>query len=485
MTATRKNLDWKKFLSENWLMLLIIVVATWLRFWQLDTHAILFSDAGRDLLVAKNAVNDHSLPLLGIPSSVPRFKQGPVSIWIEMISVSLFGVNTLAVSMLFAFISVAAVIALYEYLCITIGKSPAIVAAAILAASPLAVASARVPYHTTPLPLALLAYLFSLLGLEKKKPLYYLLAGISFGFLFQFELAVTPLLLLIPFTIWYKKIVVSRKLIMYLIVGLLLGVWPQIVFDLTHKFAQLGVFVLWIGHKVLEFITFKGGGSTTLPLYFENVASFGVKIISGNNIWIALGVLLVMLYGYWRAIEQLRKRKLQFTYVIAYLSVLLLLGSYLIHGAPSEAYFPPFFVLIPIIISHVFQLLPRTGQKIATLILLLLVTVNTSTILSHNYFVSTAKAFTYGPSVSEQRRVIAFINQKSGGSYTLKTIQRYEETFKNYFDNYRWLALEKNIPLDSEYAKYFYIQNKNDTPLSAEYFYQDFDTIRVWWPISQ
>jgi hypothetical protein len=81
--------------------------------------------------------------------------------------------------------------------------------------------------------------------------------------------------------------------------------------------------------------------------------------------------------------------------------------------------------------------------------------------------------------------VLNFINQKSGGSYTLQTIQGYEDTFKNYFDNYRWLALEKNIPADSEYAKYFYIQNKNDTPLSAEYFYQDFDTIRVWWPISQ
>lgn len=484
MKSKLQNNNWMTFLSDNWLMLLIIMLAAWLRFWQLDTHAILFSDAGRDLMVAHQALTDHNIPLLGIPSSVPRFKQGPVSIWIEMIAISLFGVNTLAMSMVFAFLSVAAVIALYEYVCITVGKYQAIIAVLLLAASPLAVANARVPYHTTPLPLALLGYLFSLYGLQKRKPVFYLLSGISFGLLFQFELAVAPLLLLIPFTIWYKKIEINRQLIVSLVLGLMIGVWPQIAYDLTHQFAQLGVFVLWVGHKVLEFVTFKGGGTTTLPLYFENVSSFGIKIISGNNIWLAASILLTILFGSWQAILELRKKSLHFTYLIAYLSFFLLLASYLIHGAPSEAYFPPFFILIPIIISHAVQSLPANRQKVAIGILILLAAANTVTIVTHNYFVSTTNSFNYGPSVFEQRQVLDFINQKSGGKYTLKTDQGYEDLFKNYFDNYRWLALEKNIPTDTAYAKYFYIQNKSDAPLSSEYFYRDFDTIRVWWPIS-
>ncbi|MDQ5951275.1 MAG: hypothetical protein QG639_552, partial [Patescibacteria group bacterium] len=174
--------EWKKFFLENTLILIIVCVATWLRVWQIDAQGILFSDAGRDLVVAYESVQQKSLPLLGIPSSVPRFKQGPISIWIEMVVIALFGVNTLAQSLVFALISIAAVIGVYEFVCIYASKKHALLAAALIAVSPSAVDNGRVPYHTTPLPLALVLYLFALILLWHKKRYSYFFAAFAFAF---------------------------------------------------------------------------------------------------------------------------------------------------------------------------------------------------------------------------------------------------------------------------------------------------------------
>ena len=92
-------------LKKNSWMILIVMLASWLRITQIDTQAILFGDAGRDLLVARQAVENNSLPLLGIPSSIPRFHQGPLTIWMQMAIYDLFGTQTLAFSVIFAFLT--------------------------------------------------------------------------------------------------------------------------------------------------------------------------------------------------------------------------------------------------------------------------------------------------------------------------------------------------------------------------------------------
>lgn len=471
------------FLKQNWMILLVVVVAALLRTWQLDTKAIMFSDAGRDLLVAKESLDNKTLPLLGIPSSVPRFKQGPVSIWIEMLSIAVFGVNTHAISLVYALIGIAAVIGIYELVCIYVGRKEAILAAAILAVSPLAVAHARVIYHTTPLPLALVLYFFSLFLLEKNKLRYFFLAGFCFALVFQFELAVTPLFLLLPFFVWYKKISWNRWSIVSAFGGIAFGLVPQILFDLTHKFAQLGVFALWIGHKGIEFLTFKGGGTTSIGTYFQSLEKYLVRVVSVDNRAIAVVVLILLILGVVHALNQYKKKKLQDLYVLSFLGTLLLLIGYLVHGAPSEAYFPPFFVLLPILITHAVFSLKQQQQKFVIGVLVMFMLFNIFSIFRANFFVSTSNNFNYGPSVLEQRQILYFIQNKSDNNFSLHTFEGYENEFEHFFDNYTWLLLENGDSINLNSKNNFYIENKKNPVPSSEYFYYDFDSMRVFWPI--
>lgn len=469
------------FLRTNAIILIIICVATWLRVWDLNNKAILFSDAGRDLLVAQQSVQQHTVPLLGIPSSVPRFKQGPVSIWIEMIVYSLFGVNTLAQSLTFALISIAAVIGIYEFACIYISKKHALIAAALLATAPLAVASGRVPYHTTTLPLALLLYLFSLMLLWNKHRYGYFLAALSFSFLFQFELAMAPLLLLIPFVMWQNKDRLNRKNCAQLIVGMVLGLLPQIIFDLTHKFAQVGVFILWIGHKIFEFISFQGGGSVNFKNYFSSFAMFGGRIFSTDWWPISILVAVLIVFGFYSAIIQFKHKKLPPAMMLVELSLVLLLAGYFVHGSPSEAYFPPFFVLLPLHCAFAALALQVRWQPYVVSMLALLCIINIVQIVRFNFFVDNTQTFSYGTSVQEMRRALIFMNSKSATGYTLHTFSHTEDKFPTTFDNYRWIAQEMKLSQPASDKKIFFIENYQSAPDTSPFMMRDFSGTKVYW----
>lgn len=469
------------FLKSNWIILAIICVATWLRVWDLDNRGILFSDAGRDLLVAHQSVQQQTLPLLGIPSSVPRFKQGPVSIWIEMLVISLFGIQTLAQSLTFALISVAAVIGVYEFTCIYIGKKHGLLAAALLATSPLAVANGRVPYHTTALPFALVVYLFSLMLLWNKQKYGYFLAAISFSFLFQFELAMTPLILLIPFVIWRNKLKLTKAAVFQLAGGLVVGLMPQIIFDFTHQFAQMGVFIVWIGHKLIEFISFQDGGSVNFIHYFRALGLYGGRIFSTDYEVISILVAIVIVYGLVIAIREMKHKKLKPALMLVELSLLLLAIGYFIHGSPSEAYFPPFFILLPIHCAYALFSVQKKFYLATVGIVGALFVFNLISIIQFNFFVNNSQGFSYGASIREMRQVLSFITAKSNQRYTLKTFAHVEDEFPSTFDNYRWLALEQHRQQPAEHEKIFYIETTATAPLTSPFMLRTFGTTKVYW----
>lgn len=477
----KPSAQWSRFFKENLVMLVVVCVATWLRVWQLDSHGILFSDAGRDLLVAHQAVEDNTFPLLGIPSSVPRFKQGPVSIWIEMVMISLFGVNTLVQSLTFALIAVVAVIGVYEFVCIYISKKHAVLAAWMMAVSPLAIAHARVPYHTTPLPLALILYLFSLLALWHKKKHASFWAGLGFAFLFQFELAMAPLFLLLPFTWWQRKYPVTKNLLLQCLAGVVLGLLPQVIFDVTHRFSQIGLFFLWIGHKLYEFASFQGGGTVQFSQYFSSLALFGGRVFSTDYWPVSVVVLLLIILGFYFSIVAYRNKQLKPATLLVELSLLLLMAGYFVHGAPSEAYFPPFLVLLPIHLAVSIFYLPTRARYFAVACCFVLGCFNAISVVQHNFFVSTQHQFAYGASTRELRQVLEFIQTKSPEGYNLATFNNSEQRFPSWFDNYRWLALEYGYLAPDPAKKTFYIEPQQTTTSTGPFMFRDFETLKVLW----
>jgi 4-amino-4-deoxy-L-arabinose transferase-like glycosyltransferase len=452
----------KKLIRDNWLITLIIFSAAILRSWDLSASGILFGDAAKDLLVAKQAVESNNIPLLGIPSSIPRFHQGPLTVWLEMIIYSIFGQNTLVFSLSFAFIGILAVIAVYEYCVVYINKKTALVASALLAFSPLAVAHSRVPYHTNPIPFVIMIYLFSLQHLWQRKRLGVFWAGLTWVLVMQFELTLFSLGLIIPYILWRRKIKINIHLVSQLCAALLFGLLPQIIHDLTHSFpeSQIGGFILWVGYRITALTGLVGDHQFSIAKLIKTFSIFEhylSKIFSAQNIFISLiflGLFITTSILVWG-----KRKNIKTGLKIPVVALTLITISYLAHGAPSEAYFPPYFPLLSIFIGWGLTQLFHKKEKVLAILVVGWAMINVSSIFRHSFFVSNPQAFSYNASLQEQRQIIKTINQIGGGSYELLTTHPAGK-FPSYFDNMRWLAGELEIPKDQPKGMVFYIEPK-------------------------
>lgn len=458
----------QNFIKDNWLITLIIIAATLLRTWDIGTRGILFSDAGRDLRVAQASVETQQLPLVGISSSIPRFHQGPVTIWIEMLIYLAFGHQTIAFSVIFAFFGVLAVIAVYEYCVVYINKKTALIAATILSFSPLAIAHSRVPYHTNPIPLVIMIYLFALQYLWQNKKLGLFWAGLGWILVMQFELNLFSLGLIIPYILWRKKIKLKLDSISQLSAAMLIGLLPQIVYDLSHSFgeSQLGGFMLWISYRLASFTGAVGNHRPSFSSILETLSLFkhyGGRIFSTQSDLILYIFLGIFIFTIIKIIKN--QRKINIGLIIPSLALVLLTSSYFVHGSPSEAYFPPYFPLLSIFIgwgiSEVFN-----KQKIIVVIGLVVWSgINTLSIIRHNFFVSNPQSFSYGASILEQQQIMRQIYKLSGGNYRLATTHPAGK-FDSYFDNYFWLMNKSLTAKHQKSAPIFYIEPK-DSALSG------------------
>jgi len=433
------------------------------------------------MLVAEDAVRQQQLPLLGISSSVPRFKQGPVTIWIEMVISAVAGHRLFVFSLVFALISVTAVLAVYELSAVYISRRTALISSLILAVSPLAVAHGRMPYHITPIPLMTVLYLWTLTRLwhQKRSALFW--SVLAWCLLFQFELALLPALLLIPYVLWRTKAVPSKRHVLESLAALGLGLLPQIVYDLTHGFTQLGGFAIWVLYRIASALGLVGSYMVS-PSTLSSAASafwlYGGRVLTLEGPEIKILWFLLLLISAIAVVRSGRLRKLPpVVEIISALTVILSLG-FVIHSAPSEAYFPPFLVLLPLILGYGISQIRRQTQAGLLLLITTLSLGNIWQIWQHQFFVSNTQVMTYGPSLTEQRQAVALIDRLSRSNFQYLTTQT-GGVFPNYFDNLRWLAQEQGVEENQVDGEMFYVEGKDSSlsgyPASTKYYLPSID----------
>jgi 4-amino-4-deoxy-L-arabinose transferase-like glycosyltransferase len=457
-------------IRHHWLGLLIIGLAVWLRVWQLPDLGILFGDAGHDLLVASESLNAKKLPLLGIASSMPQFKQGPLSIWLSMSVIGVFGHQPWAIFMIYALLGVSAVVGLYWLISREVDRKTATIASAWLAVSPLAVAHSRMPYHITPLPLLIVIWLWATTQWWRNK-LNIFWVTLSWASVFQCELATAPLLAVIVYSWWRTKKKINKHQLAVAGAGLGVGLLPQIIYDLTHRGEQLVTFGAWVGYRVLSFVVpTTDHGFAQVDRWSQLASAFqryGTRMVSVDNGWLAIGVwfisLIVVIYAVYQVWRQSHHLPILIE-VTSVATVILLLG-FMVHGAPSEAYFPPLFILIPILLGWAASQLSRPLLLLIGVAITVWTLLNVQAIIKAHWFVSTDSSFSYGPSVAEQQKMLEFLEKQNPPSIGLRTTQPGGE-FANYFDNLKWLAQDKNIEFKSEASTLVFIESK-DSPLKT------------------
>lgn len=187
-----------KILQKRHQILLIIVVlalAIFFRFWQIRDYVVFLGDEGRDMMVMRDMIRQKRLTFLGPTASVGGFYLGPIYYWIAAPFLLLWRFDPVGPAYLVAAIGVATVALLYKFLKEAVGFWPAILASSLYATAPLILRYSRSSWNPNPLPFfALLLIYFLYLGIKKQKFIYFLAAGAAFGACVQLHYLATILL---------------------------------------------------------------------------------------------------------------------------------------------------------------------------------------------------------------------------------------------------------------------------------------------------
>ena len=418
-------------------LIFILALAAWLRFFHLPELMMFIGDQGRDYLAARDLVLTGRIPLVGIDSSVPWLKQGPFFIWLAALALRLTGANPVAPAIVTATLDVLTVYLTYRLARHWFKLPAALAAGLVLATSPLSVIHSRMPYHTSPIPLFGLLYLFAVyLFAQNKTSLFW--PVLLWAALVQFELTTVPLILVLVLAGYLKRRLPGKRQLTLAAAAFLIPWLPKIIYDFSHQFSQTLGFAAWLGYRFLSFFGYSQR-HTVSPASLRQVTltifNYWQKFILWDSPAISLALVLILVLVLAKRFR-LKPLSLKLKLLLAF--ILVNLVAFYFHGAPSEAYFP---VLFPAWALALAWLVDHLKPKALVYSLLLaLAFYNSWYLVSHRFIPR-------GPTLSQRLEVAKLITLNSQGeSFKLKNPGRV--SFASYLDNYRYLLWWLGSPED-------------------------------------
>lgn len=223
-------------------LLLVLTVALFFRTFGFSHRWGLTSDDTREILIAKEALSRHELPMIGPFSSAGPFVFGPIFYWFIMFSYLVAPSVIVAPWVMTILFSMANVIILILIGYLILGKRLSIIMGIIAATSAQFSFRAMVlTPHTYFATAACLLLLFFVLFWKKKNMWYPFLMGISLGLALNFHFQSINYVLFIPAILVIPKLTLKRKLlgIFLVAIGFIIPMLPLLVWDSKQGFANI------------------------------------------------------------------------------------------------------------------------------------------------------------------------------------------------------------------------------------------------------
>ena len=465
---------------KHFLLILIVCIGLSLRTYRISDLMVFIGDQGWFYLSARDLVLNENIPLVGITSSHTWLHQGPLWTYALAIVLFFFNFNPIGGAYVSILLDLLVIFVLYKLGKELFSKNVGIIAACIYAVSPLAIIHARMPYHTSPIPLLVSLFLLALYRLKKGNVYYFPFVIFLLSLLYNFELATFILVFVLFFfagyDLVYKKLWVSklleRKIIILSIVAFVLPMIPILVYDFNNGFKQTVIFLFWIPYSILKtfFIhssePFLSGFNTMVHFTYE----YNKRFIFLPNGLAALAVSLSsILYIFLKAYKNIQEKKSTSYVFISFCFLVPLVGLFA-NKTPSEAYLPMLFPMLVIIVGVSVDKLLSINKFIVvvSILFVLFVFANSSSLLSKNYLMS--ESYGYGISFSERLRVVErIIKEADNKKYQLIGMGE-GSAFESFIMNYQYLLWwkSKNEPVKGMVETIYYIEEKNGTILLSE-----------------
>lgn len=452
----------KKFVFGYYIFLVIAVICIGYRIF---LEMIFIGDQAWFYLSARDMLLGKDFPLVGITSSHTWLHQG--ALWTYLLSIALWigRFNPISGVYLSFVINVLTILLIYLLGKRMFSKKTALIAASLYAFSPLVLDLAKMPYHTTPIPLLTLIYFYFLTKWLNGNKKYLSFSVMMLAVLYNFELATVilaaPLLLVGFYGLAKKKEYITKLRTNDLTKTLLFGVVPMIpviLYDFTHGFSQTLVYAVWLLYRPFSsvFLYHSSQGS------FSEVISFLLRN-SGNLIFLPnalLGVIIIVASSIWVTYYALMKKHGNAADSLLILWIVIAICSIIANKTPSDAYLPMLFIALFFIIGRAVDYLPDIVSKLAIAALVVTTFLNLGLYIKHNNF---------GPSrdlsLKDIENAVLDIHNKAKGRPFKLVGKGPGSQFRSFTMPYEYLAWYHGYRVDQNAKLIFVIEEKGNQVL--------------------
>lgn len=425
------------------LLTLILVLAIFLRFFNLEDFSLFIGDQAWFFIFAREMVATGRVPLLGITSSHTWISQGPL--WTYMLAPVLLVSNFNPISgfYLSSVIGVIAVFISYILGKETVSPKFGLIYAFLFTISPLTVFHSRFSYHTTPIPLLVLLFSLFLFKWINGNKYYFTLVLLVISLLYNFELATVFLIpIVMSYLLFgflkkkdYAKKILNKRIIILSVGALALPMVPVLIHDVKNGFSQTIVFAGWFIYKACQFLGLfpKSPLDESSTETAFNFFAFKYTQLSVPDANVGLAIFLASL----AAGILFLSRSLRLGSVI--LPVLAGLAIYFAAGVPSEAYL---VILLPGLLYLLSLLVIALKKNVIILIVLILVSVINLSHLFREEFL-TKDSVTLKDKIESSQRIVRLAGEDNYHLLYTGPGQQFESSVMPYEYLVWWISGKK------------------------------------------
>ncbi len=222
------------------LLILILAVGAFFRFYRLREYMIFLGDEGRDVLVVKRMIVDHKFTLLGPITSVGSMYMGPIYYYFMIPFLWFWNFDPVGPSVMVVLFALATIFLIYKLGREFFHEPVGLIASFLYAVSPLAITSGRSSWNPNIVPFFAVFLMYSLLMVVvRNKYRWFIGVGLSLGIILQLHYVTTifiPVILVCLFIIRFRL-----PLAVYVggLFSFLATYSPFLLFELRHQFVNL------------------------------------------------------------------------------------------------------------------------------------------------------------------------------------------------------------------------------------------------------
>lgn len=360
------------------ILLMILMLGAFLRFYKIREYMTFLGDEGRDMLVVKRMIVDHKFTLLGPITSVGSMYMGPVYYYFMAPFLWLWNFDPVGPSIMVAIISIFTIALMYKLGAEFFDRWVGLLSAFIYAISRLTVIYGRSSWNPNIVPFFALLIIYCLLKtIVKKQYQWLILAGFSLGILIQLHYVTLMFIPIIICSLFLIRFRIPAKFYFRSILGFIVSYSPFLLFEIRHNFVNLQSAwrFLWEQKHSQPPTIF-----SALNIILDSLIRIFWRLVIIENaeltkIFIALVAVLVF---FWFKREK-AKEKIMAIKVIAVWLIIGIISYGLYQGIIYDYYYGSLFP-VPILLSSIALIylfsINKVGKVITVLILIAIIFFN-------------------------------------------------------------------------------------------------------------